>query len=118
MEPLLLAPTRRGPLERASRIVRAPMTRGRAIGNVPNALMAAHDAQRAGFGLLITGGTAPSANGPGHARIPGAFSPEAVTGWRRVADAVHGRGGGCHRARGEPEPAEPAPTVGTRRCHA
>lgn len=93
MEPLLLSPTRLGPLELTNRIVLAPMTRCRAIGNVPNALMAEYYAQRAGFGLLITEGTAPCANGLGYARIPGAFTPEQIAGWRLVTNAVHARGG-------------------------
>jgi N-ethylmaleimide reductase len=93
MEPLLFSPARLGSLELRNRIVLAPMTRCRAIGNVPNALMAEYYAQRAGFGLLITEGTAPSANGLGYARIPGAFSAEQIAGWRLVTEAVRERGG-------------------------
>jgi N-ethylmaleimide reductase len=48
-----------------NRIVMAPMTRCRAIGNVPNDLIAEYYAQRADAGLLITEGTAPSPNGLG-----------------------------------------------------
>ena len=36
-----------------NRIVMAPMTRSRAIGNVPNDLMADYYAQRAGIGLIV-----------------------------------------------------------------
>jgi len=93
MEPMLFSPARLGALELRNRIVLAPMTRCRAIGNVPNAMMAEYYAQRAGFGLLITEGTAPSANGLGYARIPGVFSPEQVAGWRLVTDAVRAQGG-------------------------
>ena len=49
----------------ANRIVMAPMTRCRAIGNIPNSLMAKYYQQRAGAGLLITEGTSPSPNGLG-----------------------------------------------------
>ena len=52
-------------LELANRSVMAPMTRSRAIGNLPNALMAEYYAQRATAGLIITEGTSPSPNGLG-----------------------------------------------------
>jgi N-ethylmaleimide reductase len=35
----------------------APMTRSRALGNVPNALMAKYYSQRADAGLIVTEGT-------------------------------------------------------------
>ena len=46
-----------GHLSLANRSVMAPMTRSRAEGNVPNALMAEYYAQRASAGLIITEGT-------------------------------------------------------------
>jgi N-ethylmaleimide reductase len=76
-----------------NRIVMAPMTRCRAIGNIPNDLMAEYYAQRADAGLLITEGTAPSANGLGYARIPGLYSEAQVEGWKKVTTAVHAKGG-------------------------
>ena len=48
-----------------NRIVMAPMTRCRAIGNIPNDLMAKYYEQRADAGLIITEGTSPSPNGLG-----------------------------------------------------
>jgi len=77
----------------ANRVVMAPMTRSRAIDNLPNVLMAEYYRQRAGAGLIITEGTSPSANGLGYARIPGAYSQEQTAGWKLTTDAVHGRGG-------------------------
>ncbi len=77
----------------SNRVVMAPMTRSRAIGNIPNALMATYYAQRAGAGLIITEGTTPSPNGLGYARIPGIYSQEQVEGWKLVTDAVHTKGG-------------------------
>lgn len=77
----------------ANRAVMAPMTRSRAVGLVPNALMATYYAQRAGAGLIITEGTAPSRNGLGYARIPGLYSDEQIAGWKLVTDAVHEAGG-------------------------
>jgi N-ethylmaleimide reductase len=83
-----------GDLRLPNRIVMAPMTRSRALGNIPNDLMATFYAQRADAGLLITEGTAPSRNGLGYARIPGIYSNEQIAGWKRVTDAVHAEGGG------------------------
>jgi N-ethylmaleimide reductase len=71
----------------------APMTRSRAIGNIPNELMAEYYRQRSTAGLIITEGTSPSANGLGYARIPGIFTPEQAAGWKKVTQAVHGEGG-------------------------
>ncbi|HRH50643.1 MAG TPA: alkene reductase [Panacibacter sp.] len=76
-----------------NRIVMAPMTRCRAIGNIPNELMAEYYEQRSAAGLIITEGTAPSANGLGYARIPGIFNDAQVQGWKKTTSAVHGNGG-------------------------
>ena len=89
----LFSPFHLGPIALANRVVMSPMTRSRAIGNVPNELMARYYAQRATAGLIITEGTAPSPNGLGYARIPGLFNDEQVAGWRLVTDAVHAAGG-------------------------
>jgi N-ethylmaleimide reductase len=75
-----------------NRLVMSPMTRNRAIDNIPNALMAQYYAQRAAVGLIITEGTSPSPNGLGYARIPGMFSPAQVEGWQRVVSGVHAGG--------------------------
>ncbi len=89
----LFEPYTLGPITLTSRVVMAPMTRSRAIDNVPNELMATYYGQRAGAGLIVTEGTAPSPNGLGYARIPGMFTQEQVAGWKLVTDAVHNRGG-------------------------
>lgn len=70
-------------------IVMAPMTRCRAIDNIPNDLMAKYYRQRAGAGLIITEGTAPSPDGLGYARIPGIFNQKQAEGWEKVTKAVH-----------------------------
>jgi len=82
-----------GPISLSNRIVMAPMTRCRAIDNVPSALMATYYSQRAGAGLIITEGTAPSADGLGYARIPGIYSDKQVDGWKKVTEEVHAQGG-------------------------
>ncbi len=89
---LLFEKTSLGALSLQNHFVMSPLTRCRAIGNVPNELMAQYYAQRAGAGLIISEGTAPSPNGIGYARIPGIYSTEQVAGWKRVTDGVHAKG--------------------------
>lgn len=67
----------------------APMTRSRAVGNIPNEIMAEYYRQRASAGLIITEGASPSAIGSGYPRIPGIYTKEQVEGWKQVTDAVH-----------------------------
>ena len=88
----LYTPGKIGSLELKNRIVMAPMTRCRAIGNIPNQLMAEYYKQRSGAGLIITEGTSPSPNGLGYARIPGVFNKEQVEGWKLTTTAVHSMG--------------------------
>jgi len=82
-----------GGITLGNRAVMAPMTRSRAEGNVPNALMAEYYRQRAGAGLVLTEGTSPSPNGLGYARIPGIFNEAQVAGWKKTTAAVHAAGG-------------------------
>lgn len=91
----LLAPLQLGDLHLPNRIVMAPLTRARAVGadRVPNALMARHYAQRAGFGLILSEATAVTPQGVGYADTPGLWSEAQVEGWRGVTEAVHAAGG-------------------------
>src|SRR3546814_773276 len=91
-DPLFKTLARQG-FDLRNRIVMAPMTRSRAQGNIPNDLMVAYYAPRAGAGLIVSEGVAPSPNGLGYARIPGIFSPGQVAGWKKVTEAVHASGG-------------------------
>lgn len=93
MTKTLFSPVRLGALDLPSRLVMAPMTRNRTPGQAPNALNAEYYAQRAGAGLIVTEGTTPDASGRGYIDIPGLYAPEHVEGWRKVAEAVHARGG-------------------------
>jgi len=93
MSQKLFSPARLGSLTLSNHIVMAPMTRSRALGNVPNELMAEYYRQRATAGLIITEGTSPSPNGLGYARIPGLFNQEQVTNWQRITETVHHHGG-------------------------
>lgn len=90
---LLFSKTTLGQLTLQNRMVMSPMTRNRAIGNIPNELMAQYYAQRATAGLIITEGTSPSPDGLGYPRIPGIFSAAQIEGWKGVTDAVHAQGG-------------------------
>lgn len=89
----LFSPAKLGPFQLANHVVMAPMTRSRAIGNVPQDITATYYEQRATAGLIITEGTSPSPNGLGYARIPGVFAHEQAVAWRKVTDAVHAKGG-------------------------
>ena len=89
---LLVSKTTLGPLTLQNRLVMCPLTRNRAIGNVPNDLMVQYYAQRASAGLIITEGTSHSPNGLGYARIPGIFSEAQVAHWEHVTEAVHAKG--------------------------
>jgi N-ethylmaleimide reductase len=89
---LLYSKTQIGPLTLQNRIVMSPLTRSRAIDNIPNELMAQYYGQRASVGLIITEGTSPSPNGLGYARIPGAYSAAQTAGWKLTTDAVHAKG--------------------------
>ena len=88
----LFTPVQLGPLTLPNRIVMAPMTRSRALGNVPNDLMSRYYGLRAEAGLIITEGTSPSPNGLGYARIPGIHFEAQVAGWHQATEAVHGAG--------------------------
>jgi len=89
---VVFSSTSLGSLKLQNHLVMAPMTRSRAIGNIPNALMAEYYAQRGTAGLIITEGVSPSPNGLGYPRIPGIFSAEQIEGWKLVTSAVHSKG--------------------------
>lgn len=91
----LFDPIQIGDLHLPNRIIMAPLTRSRAIGDgrVPNALMAQYYVQRASAGLIISEATAVTPQGVGYADTPGIWSDEQVAGWRQVTDAVHAAGG-------------------------
>lgn len=85
----ILTPFKKHGLSLKNHLVMAPMTRSRAIDNVPNDLMTKYYGQRSGAGLIITEGTAPMTDGLGYPRIPGIYSDVQVEGWKKVTDAVH-----------------------------
>jgi len=92
----LFTPTRIGPTTLKHRIVMAPMTRQRAHwpSNVPSDLQVEYYTQRSSEGgLIIAEGTAVSHRGHGGKGSPGLWTKDQVSGWRRVTDAVHAKGG-------------------------
>lgn len=95
--PSLYDPIRLGQIQLDSRIVMAPLTRNRALGQRPNALMTEYYAQRAnpatGAGLIVTEATPISPMGHGYLDTPGLYTPEQVAAWRVITDAVHAHGG-------------------------
>jgi N-ethylmaleimide reductase len=94
MNDSIFTPVKLGALALRNRVVMAPMTRSRAApGDMPTALMTEYYRQRAGAGMIITEGVAPSANGIGYCRTPGIYSVEQQAAWRDVVAAVHGEGG-------------------------
>jgi N-ethylmaleimide reductase len=90
----LFSPIALGDLQLTNRVVMAPLTRLRASATgVPGDLIVEHYRQRAGLGLIITEGTWPNRQSQGYPGQPGIVDDEQIAGWRKVADAVHERGG-------------------------
>jgi N-ethylmaleimide reductase len=90
----LLSPGRIGSLAVSNRLVMAPMTRSRAGANgVPSDISIEYYAQRASAGLILTEGTAPSAQGLGYARTPAIDTPEQIAAWKKITSAVKAKGG-------------------------
>lgn len=89
----LLEPYRLGPATLPNRLVMAPLTRNRAPGGVPNAMMARYYVQRSSAGLIVTEGTQIEPVGQGYQDTPGIYSHEQRDGWRAITHAVHGAGG-------------------------
>ncbi|WP_027552957.1 alkene reductase [Bradyrhizobium sp. Cp5.3] len=84
-----------GPITLANRFVMAPLTRNRAAPGtfVPSPLAADYYGQRASAGLLVTEASQISQQGQGYQDTPGIYSKDQVSGWRKVTDSVHERGG-------------------------
>ncbi|MFE3640685.1 NADH:flavin oxidoreductase [Streptomyces sp. NPDC059169] len=106
-----------------NRIAMAPMTRMFSPGGIPGEDVLSYYARRAaaGVGLIVTEGTYVGHNSAGQSdRVPRFHGEEQLTGWAKVAEAVHAAGGtimpqlwhiGMVRKQGEP-PFADAPAVG------
>ena len=92
--PTLFTPLQVGELLLPNRIVMAPLTRVRAgATHVPNDMMVNYYSQRASSGLIMTECTMVDAHACAFMGEGGIYSPVHVTGWKRVTDAVHAKGG-------------------------
>ena len=93
-ESLLFSPFTVAGVELANRVVMAPMTRSRASrdGDV-SPFATQYYAQRASAGLIVTEAIGISPQAHGYPFTPGLWSAEQSAGWKRVTQAVHGRGG-------------------------
>lgn len=90
----LLTSYRLGSLNLPNRVVMAPMTRSRAVGDgLPHPAAATYYSQRASAGLLITEGSQISYQARGYVRTPGIHTDEQVERWAEVTSAVHTAGG-------------------------
>jgi 2,4-dienoyl-CoA reductase-like NADH-dependent reductase (Old Yellow Enzyme family) len=91
----LFSAARIGPYQLSHRVVMAPLTRMRSDpGDIPGDLMVEYYSQRTSKGgFIISEATPVSIRGYGYAGAPGIYSDSQIAGWRRVTDAVHGKGG-------------------------
>ncbi|WP_417356004.1 alkene reductase [Gallaecimonas pentaromativorans] len=90
----LFTPFAIGDMQFEHRVVLAPLTRMRTeTGDVPGELMVEYYRQRASSGaLLISDATTVTPHAVAYAGAPGIYSAAQVEGWRKVVDAVHGKG--------------------------
>lgn len=90
----LLSHYRLGGIELPNRVVMAPMTRSRAVGDgLPHPAAPVYYGQRASAGLIITEGSQISYQARGYIRTPGIHTAAQIARWRQVTDAVHQDGG-------------------------
>ncbi|WP_339181384.1 alkene reductase [Paenibacillus sp. FSL R5-0701] len=93
----LLSPVTIHQWQLRNRIVMAPLTRGFADdqeGTVTDEMVDYYEQRaRDGVGLIITEGINPNLAGKGTYGIPGLYTDEQTTSWKRVTDAVHRHGG-------------------------
>jgi len=90
----VFSPYALGSLQLRNRMVMAPLTRSRAeADNVPSHMAATYYSQRASAGLIITEATQAGVGGQGYVSTPGIYSDEQVAEWKKIADAVHQKGG-------------------------
>ncbi len=90
----LFSPASLGSIALKNRMVMAPLTRNRAgEGGVPQPLNVTYYEQRATAGLIITEATPISPMAHGYPALPGIYTDAQVSGWKKITDAVHTKGG-------------------------
>lgn len=92
----LFAPFQLKSLDLKNRIVMAPMTRSFSPNGIPTDAVANYYEKRAQgeVGLILTEGTVidrPSSSNDGN--VPHFYGTEALSGWKKVIDSVHSKGG-------------------------
>jgi N-ethylmaleimide reductase len=91
----LFSPYKLGPLVLQHRVVMPPLTRLRANpDDSPSDMMVTHYGQRASKGgLIIIEAASVSNKGSGYQGSPGIYDDRHIAGFRKIADAVHAKGG-------------------------
>lgn len=89
----LFEPYSLGKMTLTNRVVMAPMTRTRTVGDLADDLTALYYAQRASAGLIITEGMPISEEARGYLYTPGLYTDEQTEAWKKVTHAVHEKGG-------------------------
>ena len=90
----LFDPIQIGEISLSNRVVMAPLTRNRAIaGQQAGPLTVEYYRQRATAGLIISEASPINPMAHGYLDTPGIHTPEQVSAWRKVTDAVHAAGG-------------------------
>ncbi|KAI9323286.1 hypothetical protein BX666DRAFT_1873347 [Dichotomocladium elegans] len=91
----LFRPVKVGNLQLQHRVVLAPLTRQRADGlRAPGELQVEYYTQRTTpGGLLLTEANVISPTAGGFPGVPGIYSDSQIRAWRKVANAVHAKGG-------------------------
>ena len=90
---ILFSPYTLSGMELNNRVVMAPMTRARALNDIPDELTVLYYRQRASAGLIISEGVPVSIQGRGYLFNPGLYNQAQVEGWKHVTRAVHEDGG-------------------------
>lgn len=86
--------TQMGKIRLPNRVLMAPLTRNRAMGDgTPKEMTQTYYAQRASSGLIVSEATQISPMGKGYFDTPGIYEDSHVASWRRITDAVHAAGG-------------------------
>jgi N-ethylmaleimide reductase len=91
----LFTPVQLGRYTLSHRVVHPPLTRLRAEEDeTPSAMMVEYYRQRASQGgLIITESSHPSSDSRGYIGAPGIHTERHVEGWKKIAKAVHQKGG-------------------------
>ena len=92
----LFSPLTLGAIQLEHRVVMAPLTRLRSDvpGDLPGYLMLEYYTQRASRGgLIITEATTISERARGYLGAPGLYTASQASGWERIVNAVHQKGG-------------------------